>query len=671
MTDITKRPIKAEDLYTIEVIKGCEISPDGKNVIYAVSRVDKKTEKKFSNLWIVSTDGGTPHQFTFGDQTDVDAHWSPDGSQIAFISNRGKEPTKQQVYLIPSLGGEARPLTDFHGEIGSFAWSPNGKKLVVQLRKTDADVLEREKSDEKKTLGVVAYHFDRIFFKLDGTGYLPHERWHLWIVDAASGKARQITDHPMYDDQDPTWSADGKTIYYCSNHCADPDLEYEKNDLFAIPAAGGEPQRMDTSVGPKHHPSCSPDGKWVTYIARDGLACEWKNDHLWVIPADNATSARNLTAAWDIHFSSGTINDIGGSPAQMPPVWSPNSHTIYIQTSLKGDTPLQAYHLETGKLTTEISGPGVVGNYSISHDGTKLAYFYGTMQDPGQIVCMDLATHKHKVLTNLNASLLNSLDLGELEEVWFKGADQNDLQGWILKPPHFDPSKKYPAILEIHGGPLVQYGHFFMHEFYTFAAQGYVVFFCNPRGGQGYGEKHAAAIHQDWGSADFADLMVWTDLVSNLPYIDANRIGVTGGSYGGYMTNWIIGHTNRFKAAATQRSVSNLISMWGSSDFNWAFQETFDNKAPYESIGELWRMSPISHFANVKTPTLVLHSMQDHRCPIEQDEQVYVALKKLGVPTEFIVFPDESHGLSRGGRTDRRIARLNHILHWFDRYLKG
>lgn len=669
MPTTQKRPIKAEDLYTLEVIKGCEISPDGKYVIYSVSRTDTKNEKKFANLWLVPTDGGEPRQFTFGDQVDTDAHWSPNGSLIAFTSNRGKTPTQSQIFLISTLGGEAYPLTKFKGEIGSFAWSPNSKKLVVQLRKTDPEVIEREKDETKKTLGVVAHHFDRIFFKLDGTGYLPHERWHLWTVDVATGKNRQLTDHPIYDDQDPAWSADSKTIYFCSNHCSNPDLEYENNDLFSISSTGGDIRRMNTAIGPKHQPSCSPDGKWVAVIARDGLACEWKNDHLWLIPTDNSVPACNLTAAWDINFSSWTINDIGGSPTMMPPTWSPDSQTIYIQSCVKGDTLLQAYHLNTGELSVELPGPGVVGTYTFDRQGSKLAFVYGSMQDPGQIDCMDMKTRSRKTLTNLNQFLLQSLDLGEMEEIWFKGPDQNDLQGWILKPPHFDPSKKYPAILEIHGGPLVQYGNFFMHEFYYFAAQGYVVFFCNPRGGLGYGEKHAGAIHQNWGSADYADLMSWTDKVSALPYIDAARLGVTGGSYGGYMTNWIIGHTNRFKAAATQRSVSNLISMWGSSDFNWSFQETFDNKAPYESIDNLWRMSPIRYFGNVKTPTLVLHSIQDHRCPIEQDEQVFVALKKQGIPTEFIVFPDESHGLSRGGRTDRRMARLNHIIQWFDRYL--
>ncbi len=239
-----------------------------------------------------------------------------------------------------------------------------------------------------------------------------------------------------------------------------------------------------------------------------------------------------------------------------------------------------------------------------------------------------------------------------------------------MKPPGFDPQKQYPSILEIHGGPLAQYGNFFMHEFYYLAANGYVVYFTNPRGGRGYGEEHAGAIQGEWGIHDYEDLMAWVDYMEKLPYINSKRMGVTGGSYGGYMTVWIIGQTSRFKAAASQRCVSNFVSMWGSSDFNWTFQQLINDKAPYEDLQAFWDRSPIKYIGNAKTPTLVIHSENDHRCPIEQSEQVYVALKRQGVDTEFVRFPEEFHGLSRNGRTDRRIARLNFIRGWFDRYLK-
>jgi dipeptidyl aminopeptidase/acylaminoacyl peptidase len=292
------------------------------------------------------------------------------------------------------------------------------------------------------------------------------------------------------------------------------------------------------------------------------------------------------------------------------------------------------------------------------------------MTDPGQIRVMDMATGKSRQMTDFN-SWLKSVDLGVVEEVWFQGRDSNDLQGWIIKPPGFDPDQKYPSIFEIHGGPMTQYGYHFMHEFYFLAAQGYVVYFCNPRGGQGYGKSHTKAIWTNWGDADYADLMLWADSLKAQPYIDPERMGVTGGSYGGYMTLWVIGHTHQFQGAVAQRVVSNFISMWGSSDLNWKMQHLTGDPAPSEDIQTAWNHSPVKYLRNATTPTLIIHSENDHRCPIEQGEQAFVTLKVHGVETEMVRFPGEPHGLSRTGRTDRRIARLNHILRWMDQHLKA
>jgi dipeptidyl aminopeptidase/acylaminoacyl peptidase len=353
----------------------------------------------------------------------------------------------------------------------------------------------------------------------------------------------------------------------------------------------------------------------------------------------------------------------------MPPTWSKDGKRLYFNTVLHGSTKLASISVKGDDLRDEIGEGGVVGSFSFDKNQEKLGYFYGRMNDPVQIYLRDMVSGSVRQLSKLN-KLLDGIDLGKVEEVWFKGPAGNDLQGWILKPPGFDPSKKYPSIMEIHGGPLTQYGKFFMHEFYYLAAHGYVVYYSNPRGGRGYGEEHAKGIYGDWGNVDYADLMAWADYMEKRPYIDPKRMGVTGGSYGGYMTVWIIGHTQRFKAAVTQRCVSNFVSMWGSSDFNWTFQMELANKPPFEDLQNFWAHSPIAYIGNAHTPTLVLHNEFDLRCPIEQGEQVFVALKKLGVDSEMVRFPDEFHGLSRTGRTDRRIARLNHILRWFDKYLK-
>jgi dipeptidyl aminopeptidase/acylaminoacyl peptidase len=309
--------------------------------------------------------------------------------------------------------------------------------------------------------------------------------------------------------------------------------------------------------------------------------------------------------------------------------------------------------------------------FSLDSAGKTIASVIGDFEDPGNIWLKDLSGAESRQLTQFNRRLLDTIELGQVEEIWFKGAANNDLQGWIVKPPGFNSSQQYPAILEIHGGPNLQYGRSFMHEFYYLAARGYVVFFCNPRGGQGYGEAHSQPIENDWGSVDYDDLMAWTDLMVSQPYVDVQRVGVAGGSYGGYMTSWIIGHTDRFAAAVAQRVVSNLVSMWGSSDFNWVFQQIFGDAPPWDNLENMWRQSPMAHIGNATTPTMVIHSEQDMRCDLEQGLQLYVALKTLGVPTELILFPEESHGLSRGGRIDRRVARLEHMARWFDRFLKA
>jgi dipeptidyl aminopeptidase/acylaminoacyl peptidase len=670
MGSFSDQLIKAEDLYRFQIISGTRTAPDGKRIIFSVQRIDQKTEKKYSNLWIAHTEDGKVTQFTFGDHNDSSPQWSPDSSQVAFLSNRADLDKPAQIYLIPMHGGEARQLTSIKGSINSLNWSPDGTKLLCCVQKCDPEEIERQEDEQKKKLGVVHRYYERVFYKLDGHGYLPKERQHLWIVDAVTGEATQLTDHAVFDESDPAWSPDGKQIAFVSNRQEEPDFFPDQVDLWVMPATGGEFRKIETPVGNKSQPSFSPDGKWIAYIGAEGENLSYKNNGLVIVAADGSGAPLNLTDKFDLHISAWTINDIGQAET-MPPVWSRDSQKIYFQVTLHGSTVLYRIDRSGENLELIIGEGGVVSSYSFDQGQNLLGYFFGEMNNPGQVYVRSMTTGSVQKLTAFNEDWLKQLNLGTIEEVWFKGPDNNDLQGWILKPPGFNPDQKYPSILEIHGGPLTQYGNFFMHEFFYLAAGGYVVYFSNPRGGRGYGEKHAAAIHGCWGTHDYDDLMAWSDYMAKQPYIDTSRMGVTGGSYGGYMTVWIIGHTDRYAAAVTQRCVSNFISMWGSSDFNWAFQEQTNNKAPYEDLSAYWDRSPIKYIANAKTPTLVTHNEMDLRCPIEQGEQVFVALKRLGIPTGFVRFPDEFHGLSRTGRTDRRIARLNHIRGWFDRFLKN
>ncbi len=672
----SKRFITAEDLYRFDILSEPRISPDGQHVVYRKQRVDKKSEVKYSNLWVVHVDSSKPYQFTHGDQTDASPRWSPDGKTLAFLSNRVDKNKPAQVFLIPFNGGEAHKLCDISGEINSISWSPNGNNLLCTVRKTDPEVLEREKDENKKKLGAVDRVYNRVFYKLDGYGYLPHERTHLWMIDARTGKANQLTDHPVWDEITPSFSADGKSIAYISNHSPDPDFE-ENDDLFILPLSrngipSGSARKVTAPEGSKWMPSFSPDGKWLAYFGVKGknLGYSYKNIGLWVVPVSGSKPASNLTEKYDLHTAPDVINDCG-SLEWIRPTWSIDGMRLFFQASVHGSAILKSISIKGGDLRDVVGEGGAVGAFSLDEAQTKVAYFYGQMEDPGQIFVREIEKDiPARQITRENRDMLDTVSLSRVEEIWFKGPNEKNLQGWIIFPPDFDPKKKYPSILEIHGGPITQYGKFFMHEFYYLASKGYIIYLCNPSGGRGYGEEHAKAIWGAWGTADYDDLMAWVDLVTKRPYIDRQKMGVTGGSYGGYMTIWMIGHTEKFKAAVSSRCVSNFISEWGSSDINWTFEHEVDAGPPYKDFKKWWELSPIAHIGNAKTPTLVIHNEGDLRCPIEQSEQVFVALKRLGVETEFVRFPEEFHGLSRTGRTDRRIARLNHILRWMDKYLK-
>ena len=460
MSEQTKRAIEAEDLYRFKLVSDCQISPDGRQVVFCVERVDGENEKKFTSLWLVQTGGGRTSQLTQGDQVDRHPRWSPDGETIAFLSNRADEK-QYQLYLLPMTGGEARPLTAMTGSFDTFQWSPDGRELLCQFRKKDQEAIERESDPRQKELGIVARRITRVFYKLDAAGYLPEERWHLWTVDVETGLGQQLTDGQIYDELSPCWSPDGRRIAFLSNRSIDPDLEPEAIDVYLMPATGpaidADLERLETPPGDKSLLSYSPDGRYLAFIGQDSTQGWWKNYGIWLLPLDGSGPMRDITAEYDINTGNGTLGDIADRPS-IRPTWSADSQRLFFQVGKHGVTQLYSITPAGSDLRRELESTGVVGTFTLDSNNAGLAFCFGAFNDPGNIWFSDQKSGVSRQLTHFNQKLLAEIDLGQVEEFWFKGADENDLQGWIIKPPEFDSKQRYPSILEIHGGPWLQYG---------------------------------------------------------------------------------------------------------------------------------------------------------------------------------------------------------------------
>lgn len=663
-----RRGILPEDLYRMRFVRSVALSPNEEEVVYAVEWIDESKKKYYSNLWLVPIQGGPSRQLTFGKVKDRSPCWSTDGKAIAFLSTREE---KEGIFILPMDGGEARKLIEMEGTFTSLSWSPDGKLLLCAFRKRDP----LPEKDGKKEAPVFRYII-RLFYRLDGSGFIPQDGFHIWTFNVESGKGNQLTKG-RYDETSPEFSPDGKKIVFVSNRTRDPDRNPLRNDLWLIPREGGKITRIPTPAGPVDSPSWSPNGKKIAYVGHTNPEDPWgvTNYHLWVVPVGNKSRTRDLLPHFDRTVLDVTLSDmVEFSQSGSRPYWSKDGKTLYFISSDMGNTHLFSVPSKGGKIQRVVAGPLEVMAFSGGMDGRErtntLALLISDPTGPGDVWSLSLSRKGDtKRLTHVNQSLFREVTLSQPKEIRYRSFDGKVIQGWIMRPINCKIGRKYPAIVEIHGGPRAQYGNVFFHEFQCLSAKGYVVFYTNPRGSQGCGEAFAGAIVKDWGNLDYKDIMSGVDWLEKQALVDKNRLGVTGGSYGGYMTNWIIGHTNRFKAAVTQRSVTNLVSFFGSSDFGYEDHREFGGH-PWERFQEFVRMSPITYVKNIRTPLLISHSEQDLRCPIEQAEQLFAALKVLGRKVEFIRFPEEPHGLSRCGRPDRRVERLHRIIGWFEKYLK-
>lgn len=661
-----KRFLQAEDLYRLSVITSVAMSPDESKVAYTIENIAEDKKKYFSRIYVANTKTGESRQFTFGEISDCNLVWSPDGKDIAFISTRNK---KNGIYVIPSEGGAEKKIIEEDGLFVNLVWTPDGKELVYAFRYSDS---HKEKDEKKKQEAPLYRHITRLHYRVGVSDFLPADRFHIWKVGIKTDQIKQLT-RGKYNEFLPTVSPDGKWIAFISNRSKDPDVNRARWDLFMIPSGGGKEIGISTPPGPVSVPTFSPDGRKIAYIGHPNPDDVWgvTNHHVWTVGVGGKTTAKDLIPKFDRRVEDQTIGDMGETEYDQPLYWSPDGKRIYFVASDTGSTHL-FYVSSKGGLPTRITKKNCHVRY-YSTDGKRrfIAAVVSDLTNPGELYLFP-AVHngdsKAKRLTALNKDLFSKILFPSTKEVWFKAYDGIRLQGWLVTPPNFNKNKKYPAILEIHGGPRLQYGFTFFHEMLFLASKGYIVFYTNPRGSGGRGEAFADAITGNWGEADYPDCMAAADYLERLPYVNKNCIGITGGSYGGFMTNWIVGHTHRFKVAVTQRSVVNMESMVGSSASGYIATREFGGY-PWQKPEIYKKCSPLTYTPNIKTPLLIIHSEQDF-LNIEQAEQLFVTLKLMKKKVEFVRFPEESHGLSRHGRPDRRIANLEWILKWFDRYLK-
>ncbi len=674
-----KRPVTKEDLLDLKFPRAGDLTAEADRYVFSAQTVRADKKGYDAHLYLITLEDGQVRRFTYGKKSDAAPAFSPDGSLIAFTSKRGHHPG---IHLIPADGGEARPLVEKDGAFADLSFSPDGRFLLCTFRPNDplpgaepsggAPGSKPPSSDPDapppKREPPVYRHVRRLFYRLDGTGFLPQEEPQVWIYDIATGEGRQITSGKR-GASEPAFSPDGKRIAFVRNMRPDPDREMERLDLFVVSARGGRPRLIPTPPGPIYNPRFSPDGKRIAYLGHDDIEDPWYEPlRVWVVDADGRGRARCLAPRFDQPAYDTTITDTGGGSGTLPPHWSRDGRWLYFMSSAGGSTGLYRVRARGG--TPELLTPERIHlqTVSVSADGRRAVGIVSTPTLPPEVFSFDLEAGDWQRLTTLNTSWADRLQIQRPKRMRVTSTEGTRVEAWILKPPGFRSRRKYPAILEIHGGPQTQYGYSFFHEMQVLAAQGYVVAYANPRGSQGYGRAFAEAIKGDWGNRDFADVMAVTDAVAALPYVDDKRLGITGGSYGGYMTNWAVGHTRRFKAAVTQRSVVDLVPFFGSSDVGFAFHHTF-GAHPWVDLESYRRQSPITYARKIRTPLLIIHSENDLRCNIEQAENLFATLKTLRRTTELVRFPGEPHGLSRGGRPDRRVARLEKILEWFERYL--
>lgn len=678
-----KRLITETDLLTFVWIADPQTSPDGAQVAFTRVTVNEKSEEYETSVWLVPTSGAdAPRRLTAGPR-DSSPRWSADGARLAFVRAIEKDgkPEPAQIFVLNLGGGEGRPVTDLPKGAGAPAWSPDGTRLAFSSTTKPEDLETEKPSDSggEKPKKTDVRVITEAVYRSNGSGWDdPTRPPHIWITDVGAGmdiaKATPLTSG-KYAESSPVWAPDGSRIFFVSTRVDEPYYQEPKSELFAVPAGGGSMQKVASINGTITSPRPSPDGRQLAFVGTLNGSPERSYDQsdLFVTSADGSGTPRNLTTTYDFDIGGSVGGDQraprGGGGAG--PIWAADGQSVVIVSGEQGDANLLRFDVAGGKPSHVFKGAHTVQSYATSRDASTLVALVSTQTEIGDLFVLNDAGSAPRQITRVNDDLFKTLRLSAPEEVWWTSVDGKRIQGWLLHPPDFDRTKKYPFVLEIHGGPHSAYGNVFTHEFQWMAAKGYVVLFPNPRGSSNYGQEFGNIIQYRYPGDDYKDLMAGVDEVLKRGYIDEKRMGVTGGSGGGLLTNWTVTQTTRFAAAVSQRSIADWSGFWFTADFT-LFTPSWFRKAPWEDPRDFQARSPLTHIAKVKTPLMLVDGDDDLRTPpAEGGEMMFRALKYLKVPTVMVRFPGETHELSRSGRPRHRIERLQHIVGWFDKWLQG
>lgn len=658
------RGIQAEDLYRLVSVADPRLSPDGAKVAFVHTKMEQEKNDYVSNIFVYDLQKETWNQWTHGEQRNMSPRWSPDGNQLVFVSNRSG---KNQLHLMPTTGGEARQVTKVRNGATNPIWSPDGKKIAFNVQVKTGESLEikdqEDQEKEKKKKRPEPVEVTKMKYKADTVGLFTGKYQQIALIDLETGNIEQLTEgeyhHTLFD-----WSPDGKYLLFGADFSEDEDFSFIQ-DIYLLDLETREKHNLTGGKGIFFNGKFSPDGRYVAIIGNDRKYENATLNGLWLYHVQTG-ELKSISANWDIPVGDYVAADFQQGAVFPGALWNKDSTGIYFTASEQGSVNLYFTDLE-GNYRPVTHEAGHLFGVSVADDVAIATASYPV--EPSELYKVDLASGKLTKLTRFNEEVLKEIAFSEPEPLSYESIDGWTVNGWIMKPVGFEEGKKYPLILEIHGGPHTMYANTYFHEMQMLAAAGFVVLYVNPRGSHGYGQKFVNAVRGDYGGKDYEDLMAAVDYaVKTYDFIDESRLGVTGGSYGGFMTNWIVGHTNRFKAAVTQRSISNWISFYGVSDIGYYFCE-WQHLLEQSDFDGLWKISPLRYVDNIETPLLILHSEEDLRCPIEQAEQLYIALKHRRKTTKFIRFPKSNHELSRSGIPNLRIKRLNYIKDWFEKYL--